>query len=43
MENTSINKFMELLTPLSVEMKLDIVSRLSEQVKTDFKAKNKSK
>lgn len=43
MEQTIVNRFMRLLSPLSLEVKLEILSKLSTQVKIDFKSKEKSK
>lgn len=43
MEYTSINQLMELLTPLSLEMKMEIVSRLSKQVQTNENSRKKNK
>lgn len=43
MEQTTVNRFMRLLSSLSLEIKLEILSKLSTQIKTDFKSKEKTK
>ena len=39
MESTTVTRFMRLIAPLSTEMKLEILSELSESLKADFYTK----
>ena len=36
MESTTVTRFMRLIAPLSTEIKLEILSELSESLKADF-------
>ena len=43
MESATVTRFMRLIAPLSTEMKLEILSELSESLKADFHAKGDEK
>jgi len=43
MEATVINKLMRLIDPLSVDLKLELLSKLSNSLKTDFKSNKTEK
>ena len=39
MESATVTRFMQLIMPLSTEMKLEILSKLSENLRADFHTK----
>ena len=39
MENTVVNNFMRMIAPLGVEIKLDLLAKLSESLKAEYLAK----
>jgi hypothetical protein len=43
METIVINKLMRLIDPLSVDLKLELLSKLSDSLKTDFKSNKTEK
>lgn len=43
MENPIISKYLRLIEPLSMEMKLELLSKLIENIKQDFKKPKKDK
>jgi len=43
MENIAVVRLMRLINPLSVELKLEILSKLSEDLKANFRSEKKDK
>ena len=43
MENVTVDKFMQLIAPLSTKMKLEIFSELSENLRAEFHAQKNDK
>ena len=43
MEHIVVNKLMKLIYPLSMELKLELLSKLSDSLKSEFHTKQKSK